>query len=142
VLRWLNVVRAGTRRQKKRQALFVGENRLRRWIGMGCQSPVWLAVSRLGQGQSRPSSLFFSVLFVGLALLVPTFSHVLATLLRAPMGLLFGTEGRLASDSLVSISAPHKCNPWRRSTFGLAFTLVMATFSGSIKASLTRWETL
>jgi putative ABC transport system permease protein len=123
----------------KYQALFLGENRLRRWIGMGL-SIACMACGFSPWAKSIQAQLaIFSVLFVSLALLVPTFSHLLARLLRGPMGLLFGTEGRLASDSLVQ--APRRTSATVAAlTFGLAFTLVMATFSASIKASLTRWE--
>jgi putative ABC transport system permease protein len=54
------------------------------------------------------------------------------------MGLLFGPEGRLASDSL--LQAPRRTSATVSAlTFSLACVLVMATFSVSIKASFTEW---
>ena len=85
----------------KYQVLSLGENKIRRWIGLG------LLLACMGIGFSPWSSALpiqitlFAVLFLSLALLVPTLSHALAGLLRRPMGALFGMEGRLASDSLV-----------------------------------------
>jgi putative ABC transport system permease protein len=123
----------------KYQALSLGENRFRRWLGTA------LAIACMASGFSpraksiQAQFIIFSVLFVSLGLLVPTFSHLLARVLRGPMGLLFGAEGRLASDSLVQ--APRRTSATVAAlTFGLACTLVMASFSVSIKASLTRWE--
>ena len=123
----------------KYQVLSLGENRFRRWVGMG------LAIACMAGGFSpwaksiQVQLVIFSVLFVSLTLLVPWLSHLLASVLRWPMGLLFGAEGRLASDSLVQ--APRRTSATVAAlTFGLACTLVMASFGVSIKASLTRWE--
>lgn len=122
----------------KHESLFDRENRVRRWIGAG------LAIACMAAGISPwaqsvvAQSAIFSVLFVSLVLLTPTLSVFLATLLRVPLGRIFGPEGRLAADSLVH-------SPRRTSatvcalTFSLACVLVMATFSVSIKASLTQW---
>ena len=122
----------------KYQTLSRGENRLRRRIGTA------LAIASIAGGFSPwaqsvgAQSAIFSVLFVSLALLVPTFSHLLAQLLRGPLGLLFGPEGRLASDSL--LQAPRRTSATVAAlTFSLACVLVMATFSVSIKASFTEW---
>jgi putative ABC transport system permease protein len=54
------------------------------------------------------------------------------------MGRLFGLEGRLASDSL--IQAPRRTSATVAALmFSLAFVLIMATFSVSVKASLDKW---
>jgi putative ABC transport system permease protein len=122
----------------KYQVLSLGENRVRRWIG------ILLLLVCMGLGFSAwPTTLhtqiaIFAALFLSLALLVPTFSHLLAELLRRPMGRLFGMEGRLASDSLVQ--APRRTSATVSALmFSLAFVLVMATFSVSIRASFSRW---
>jgi hypothetical protein len=54
------------------------------------------------------------------------------------MSWLFGMEGRLASDAL--IQAPRRTGVTVAALmFSLAFVLVMATFSVSVKASFSRW---
>lgn len=123
----------------KYQVLFLGENRFRRWIGMALSIACMAAGFSPWAKSIQAQLVIFSVLFVSLALLVPTLSHLLARLLHGPMGLLFGTEGRLASDSLVQ--APRRTSATVAAlTFSLACVLVMASFSLSIKTSLTRWE--
>lgn len=122
----------------KYQVLFLGENRNRRWVGvallifcMGCGLSPWAKSIAI-------QLVLFSTLFTSLALLAPTFSHFLAGLLRRPMDMLFGMEGRLASDSLVQ--APRRTSATVSALmFSLSFVLIMATFSVSIKASFTRW---
>jgi putative ABC transport system permease protein len=82
--------------------------------------------------------IVFAALFASLVLLVPTFSQLLAGWLRAPMGWLFGMEGRLASDSLVQ--APRRTSATVGALmFSLSFVLIMATFSASVKTSMMRW---
>jgi putative ABC transport system permease protein len=120
------------------QVLSLGENRIRRWIGF----LLLLACMAIGfspwSGTLYIQILLFGALFTSLALLVPTFSHVLAGLLRRPMGALFGMEGRLASDSLVQ--APRRTSATVSALmFSLAFVMVMATYSVSIRASFSRW---
>ncbi len=122
----------------KYQQLFLGENRRRRRAGLillaasiGFGSTVW-AKSTYAQ-----IAVFFA-LFASLALLVPTFSHLLAGLLRRPMGRLFGTSGQLASDSL--IQAPRRTSSTVSALmFSLTFVLVTGTFSVAVKASMMRW---
>jgi hypothetical protein len=74
---------------------------MRRWIGLLllllCMSLWYSMMSSALQVQLT----VFVALFVRLTLLVPTFSHLLAGILRQPMGWFFGMEGRLASGSLV-----------------------------------------
>jgi putative ABC transport system permease protein len=122
----------------KYQILFLGENRIRRLIGL-----VFLLIC-IGLGfalHSRALSVQVAVflsLFWSLALLVPTFSHFLAGLLRRPMSWIFDMEGRLASDSLVQ--APRRTSATVSALmFSLAFVMVMATYSVSIKASFLAW---
>jgi putative ABC transport system permease protein len=122
----------------KYQVLFLGENRIRRLIGF-----VFLLIC-IGLGfalHSRALSVqvaIFLALFWSLSLLVPTFSHFLAGLLRRPMSWIFDMEGRLASDSLVQ--APRRTSATVSALmFSLAFVMVMATYSVSIKTSFSAW---
>jgi putative ABC transport system permease protein len=122
----------------KYQLLFLGGNRVRRLVGL------LLLLASMGLGFTQWANtlqvqlVIFALLFISLALLVPTFSHLLAGLLRWPMGRLFGMEGRLASDSLVQ--APRRTSATVAALmFSLAFVLIMATFSVSVKASLAKW---
>ncbi len=122
----------------KYQLLFLGENRIRRRVGL-----VLLLVC-VGLGYTPWANtlqfqlLIFALLFLSLVLLVPTFSHLLAGFLRWPMSLLFGMEGRLASDSLVQ--APRRTSATVAALmFSLAFVMVMATFGVSLEAALGRW---
>jgi putative ABC transport system permease protein len=122
----------------KYQALSLGENRIRRWIGLGLLAASMAAGFSLWSNALQIQVVIFCTLFLSLALLVPTFSHGLAGLLRRPMGSLFGMEGRLASDSLVQ--APRRTSATVSALmFSLAFVMVMATFSSSIKAAFSRW---
>jgi putative ABC transport system permease protein len=118
--------------------MFLGENTIRRWVGL------LLLLVCVGLGFTAWASavlvqiIIFSVLFTGVALLVPAFSHLLAGLLRRPMGWLFGMEGQLASDSLVQ--APRRTSATVAALmFSLAFVLIMATWSVSIRAAFSRW---
>lgn len=122
----------------KYQVLYLGENRLRRLAG------IFLLAACLALGFTPWARAFsiqlvlYIVLFVSLALLVPTFSHLLASVLRRPMGLLFGVEGKLASDSLVQ--APRRTSATVSALmFSLTFVLIVATFSASLQVSLTQW---
>jgi len=122
----------------KYQVMYLGENRARRFAGLllmaGCLA---LGFNPWAKGLGA-QVVIYVILFVGLALLVPTFSHLLAALLRRPMGLLFGVEGKLASDSLVQ--APRRTSATVAALmFSLTFVLVVATFSASFRASLSQW---
>jgi putative ABC transport system permease protein len=122
----------------KYQVLFIGENRFRRWIGLILLLASLLVGSMPWADSLRVQAAVLAVLFSSLALLAPTFSHLLAGLLRRPMRSLFGMEGRLASDSLVQ--APRRTSATVSALlFSLAFVLVMATFSVSVSAALARW---
>lgn len=122
----------------KFQIMFLGENWHRRWAG------VLLLLICLGVWCTRWSQvlqvqlLIQATLFTGLTLLVPTFSHFLAGLLRRPMGWLFGMEGRLASDSLVQ--APRRTSATVAALlFSLAFVISSASLSSSVKTSMMQW---
>jgi putative ABC transport system permease protein len=122
----------------KFQVMFLGENWHRAWAG-----GLLLAIC-LGLGYT-PWSAMLSIqlpmqagLFMGLTLLVPTFSHGLAVVLRRPMGWLFGIQGRLASDSLVR--APRRTSATVAALmFSLVFVISSASLSASVKTSLMRW---
>jgi putative ABC transport system permease protein len=122
----------------KYQVLFLGENRYRRWVGLILLLASMLIGFMPWADSLRVQVVVMGVLFASLALLAPTFSHLLAGLLRWPMGRLFGMEGRLASDSLVQ--APRRTSATVAALlFSLAFVLVMATFSVSVSAAIARW---
>lgn len=122
----------------KYQVLSIGENRIRRWVGLGLLIASMTAGYSLWSNDLYIQVMVFCSLFLSLVLLVPTFSHALAGLLRRPMGRLFGIEGRLASDSLVQ--APRRTSATVSALmFSLAFVMVMATFSSSIDAAFSRW---
>jgi putative ABC transport system permease protein len=122
----------------KFQVLYLGENRHRRWWGLLLLiASITLGSTRWGSG-SLIQIMIFGLMFVSLSLLAPTFSHLLATLLRRPMERIFGVEGRLASDSLVL--APRRTSATVSALmFGLAFVLIIATFSVSSRTSIFRW---
>jgi putative ABC transport system permease protein len=118
--------------------MFLGENWYRCGVG------ALLVLVCLGMGYTpwiqelRFQLLILATLFMGLTLLVPTFSHLLAALLRYPMGSLFGVEGRLASDSLVQ--APRRTSATVAALmFSLAFVIHSAASSSSVKTSLMQW---
>jgi putative ABC transport system permease protein len=130
----------------KHQVLFIGESRRRRQVGAvllllsiaAALSP-WSFGGRMNSIQVQ--LVIFVVMFTSLALIVPAFSHVLALLLRRPMGRLFGVPGLLAADSLVQ--APRRTSATVSALmFSLCFVLIMGTFNGSVKASLLRWVDL
>jgi len=122
----------------KYQQLFLGENRRRRWAGLALLAASLTLGATPWANSVRIQVVTFVVLFVSLALLAPTFSHLLAGLLRGPMKLFFGASGQLAADSL--IQAPRRTSATVSALmFGLTFVLVMATFSVSVKSSMMRW---
>jgi putative ABC transport system permease protein len=122
----------------KFQIMFLGKNRHRTWVGG------LLLVICVGLGYTpwsemlRVQLIILATLFLGLTLLVPTLSHLLAELLRHPMGWLFGVEGRLASDSLVQ--APRRTSATVAALMlSLAFVISSASFSSSVKTSMVQW---
>jgi putative ABC transport system permease protein len=122
----------------KYQVTSLGENRSRRWMGLALVLFCMLFGFTPWADSTYVQLAILLIMFVGLTLLAPTFSHMLAGFLRWPMGRLFGMEGRLASDSLVQ--APRRTSATVAALmFSLAFVLVMATYSVSIKASFSRW---
>ncbi len=122
----------------KFQQLFVGENRRRRWAGLALLASSLALGSIPWTNSVRMQIVVFVALFVSLALLAPTFSHLLAGLLRLPMDRFFRAPGQLAADSL--IKAPRRTSATVSALlFGLTFVLVMGTFSASIKSSMLRW---
>jgi putative ABC transport system permease protein len=122
----------------KFQVLFLGENRRRRWIGVALLGACLATTLTPWANGLSVQTVVFVVLFLGLTLLVPTFSQLLAVLLRRPMGWAFGMEGQLASDSLVA--APRRTSATVAALmFSLAFVLIMATYSLSVKISMMKW---
>jgi putative ABC transport system permease protein len=122
----------------KFQIMFLGENWHRVWAGG------LLLATCLGLGYTQWSEMLYIQLpmqvglFMGLTLLVPTFSHGLAEVLRRPMGWLFGIQGRLASDSLVR--APRRTSATVAALmFSLVFVISSASLSASVNTSLMRW---
>jgi putative ABC transport system permease protein len=120
------------------QIVGAGESRRRLRIGL-----LLLAVS-VALGFSpwaramRVQVVVFGAIFIALALLTPAFSHHVARLLRRPMSWIFGVEGRLASDSLVQ--APRRTSATVAAVmFSLAFVLMMATFTVSVKTAMNKW---
>ena len=113
----------------KFQRLFLGENWWRRWAGALLLLVCLVLESSAGRG--LPAQLAGqATLFAGLTLLVPSFSHLLARLLRRPMGWLFGLEGRLASDSL--LQSPRRTSATVAALmFGLAFVVSSASLSAA-----------
>jgi putative ABC transport system permease protein len=122
----------------KFQLMFLGENWHRTWAG-----GLLLALC-LGLGYTRWSEMLAiqlpmqASLFLGLTLLVPSFSHALAAVLRRPMGWCFGIQGRLASDSLMR--APRRTSATVAALmFSLVFVISSASLSASVNTSLMRW---
>jgi len=113
----------------KFQRMFLGENWWRRWAGALLLLVCLVLESSAGRG--LPAQLAGqATLFAGLTLLVPSFSHLLARLLRRPMGWLFGLEGRLASDSL--LQSPRRTSATVAALmFGLAFVVSSASLSAA-----------
>ncbi len=122
----------------KYQILYLGENRVRRLLGVVLLLVCLVLGFTMGSNSLNIQVLIFIALYSSLTLLVPTFSHFLAGLLRRPMSWLFGMEGRLASDSLAQ--APRRTSATVSALMlSLAFVMVMATFGSSIKASFSGW---
>jgi len=122
----------------KFQVLFLGENRRRRAIGLALAAGSLATTFTPWSHDLKVQTVVFVLLFVSLTLLVPTFSHLLAVLLRRPMGRLFGMEGQLAADSLVA--APRRTSATVAALmFSLAFVLIMATYSVSVRISMMQW---
>jgi putative ABC transport system permease protein len=120
------------------QVLYLGESWRRRWIGA-----LLVAISTILQSFAPSRHLLvqlaeLGMLFAGLTLLVPTFSHSLARVLRKPVTRIFGIEGRFAADSL--LQAPRRTSGTVAALmYSLAFIVSSASLSSSVKASLLRW---
>ncbi|HEY2931411.1 MAG TPA: FtsX-like permease family protein [Acidobacteriota bacterium] len=122
----------------KFQMLMAGESRRRRLIG-GTLLVAALAFSFFAPGAGLTAQYAnFILVFVGLALLVPSIAHGLARLLRHPWQRFFGVEGALACDSL--IQAPRRTSSTVGALmFSLAFTVSNSTLTVSIKQSFLNW---
>lgn len=122
----------------KFQILFLGESWRRRRLGALLLAAAALAAASPWSRRLEVQLGAQAMLFLGLTLLIPTFSHLLAGLLRYPMGAIFGIEGRLASDSL--LQAPRRTSATVAALmFSLAFVISSASLSASVKTSLLRW---
>lgn len=122
----------------KFQIMFLGENWRRRRAGALLLAVCAALVSTPWRARREVQLAAQVMLFTGLTLLVPTFSHLLGRLLRHPMGWLFGLEGRLASDSL--LQSPRRTSATVAALmFSLAFVVSSASLSASLKVSLLRW---
>ncbi|HEY3128728.1 MAG TPA: FtsX-like permease family protein [Acidobacteriota bacterium] len=124
----------------KHQTLLAGESRWRRIFAVAILL-LALLLTLFPLHHSRIAEYVqFALVFIGLALLVPSMAHWLSLALRAPLSRLFGVEGTLACDSL--IQAPRRTSSTVAALlFSLAFVVSNSTFTASIKQSMLNWMT-
>ncbi len=124
----------------KHQTLLAEEAHWRRIFGVAILVMALLLTFPSTNHSSIVEYTQFTLIFIGLALLVPSMAHWLSLGLRFPMSRLFGVEGTLACDSL--IQAPRRTSSTVAALmFSLAFVVSNSTFTSSIKQSMLNWMT-